>query len=104
MNTKGCGCGGKGRARDEALPPAGWLRRGGEIAGWGVPTVTLALLPKCPACVAGYVALATGLGISLPVAACLRCTLVALCVASLGFVGLKRLRGLLHRARRQSGE
>jgi hypothetical protein len=68
------------------------LRRGGEIVGWVVPTATLALLPKCPLCVAGYVALATGIGISLPTATWLRATLIALCVASLLFLAARRIR------------
>jgi hypothetical protein len=68
------------------------LRRGREIAGWIVPSVALALLPKCPACVAAYVAVATGIGISLPTATYVRVTLGALCVASLVFMTAKRLR------------
>jgi hypothetical protein len=72
-------------------------RRGGEIAGWILPTATLALLPKCPACVIGYVALATGIGISLPAATYIRVVLVALCAASFVFVIGMRVRALIAR-------
>ena len=66
--------------------------RAAEIAGWVVPGVTLALIPKCPVCVATYVALATGIGISLPRATCLRAILVMLCATSLVFIAARRLR------------
>jgi hypothetical protein len=74
--------------------PASRWRRGGEIAGWILPTATLALIPKCPACVIGYVALATGIGISFPTAAYLRLMLLALCVVSLVLAAALRLRAL----------
>ena len=55
------------------MPSPGWLaRRCATVAGWVVPASVLALLPKCPACVAAYVALATGLGISVTAASFLR--------------------------------
>ncbi len=96
MNPRLC-CQTATRDRDNARRPASRLRRGGEIASWIVPSATLALVPKCPACVAAYVALATGIGISLPTATHLRAMLVALCVASLVFIAARRLRSLIAR-------
>ena len=69
----------------------------GEIASWIVSGATLALIPKCPVCVAAYVAVATGIGISLPAATYLRATLAVLCVASLLFLVARRLRSLIAR-------
>jgi Flp pilus assembly protein TadB len=91
MNTNHC-CQTVTRGRDNARRPASRWRLGGEIAGWIIPTATLALLPKCPACVVAYVALATGIGISLPTATYLRMMLVVLCTASLAFIVSRRLR------------
>ncbi len=61
-----------------------------ELAGWLIPGTLLAFFPKCPLCVAGYVALATGLGISLTAATYLRWGLLVLCVASLGYMAIRR--------------
>ena len=51
---------------------SGWSRRLGGLAGWVGSVAGLALMPKCPACVAAYLALGTGVGISLSAAAHLR--------------------------------
>ena len=91
MNACNC-CQARTPAGDDAPRPAFQLRGAGEIAGWIIPGATLALLPKCPLCAAAYVALATGMGITLPAAKCLRAILMVLCVASLVLVAAKRLR------------
>lgn len=81
-------------AADESPAPplrsdASTGRRALEFAGWLIPGTLLAFFPKCPLCVAGYVALATGLGISLTAATCLRWTLLVLCLASLAFMAMR---------------
>jgi hypothetical protein len=85
----------KTRDGDNPRQPASPLRRVRQFAGWIIPSATLALLPKCPLCVAAYLALATGIGLSLPTATYLRATLVALCVASLSFLAVRQLLTLL---------
>lgn len=85
-----CRCSAQTAADDSPAPvgkPTSSLgRRGLELAGWLIPGTLLAFFPKCPLCVAGYVALATGLGVSLTVATYLRWGLLLVCVASLAFM------------------
>lgn len=69
----------------------------GHVLGtskWIVPTAILALVPKCPMCLAAYVGLATGIGISVPVAAWIRTGLVLTCLCALAWfaVGVVRRR------------
>lgn len=77
--------------RDNAKRPASRWRRGGETAGWIISSATLVLLPKCPLCVAMYVALFTGVGISMASASTLRTSLLILSVIALLGLTLKRL-------------
>lgn len=76
-----------------------WARRGQGGAQWLVPGAILVLLPKCPMCIAAYIALGTGIGISIPAANHVREALILLCVASLGFLVARQAAHLVGRFR-----
>src|SRR5215471_14852031 len=54
-----------------------------------MPVIGYALIPKCPLCLAGYIAFATGIGLSVTTATYLRFALVIICVLSITYFGVK---------------
>lgn len=66
-----------------ATPVRPFARRFHNIAGWIIPAGGLVLLPKCPACLAAYIAIVTGVGISVSAATYLRVVLLTICIASI---------------------
>jgi hypothetical protein len=70
------------------------LRRGAKITGFLLSGATLVLMPKCPLCLAAWVTLATGIGLSAASATCLRAGLLLVCTATLLGLGLSALRDI----------
>lgn len=62
-----------------------------KTLAWLLPSAILILLPKCPVCLAAYVALGTGISLSLPVATAVRWALLLICIVSLLFLIVNRL-------------
>lgn len=77
--------------RERKAPPR--ARRMWELLAWLLPSAAVVLLPKCPACLAAYVTLWTGLGLSFAAATWLRWLLLGLCTASLLVLTRERLGG-----------
>jgi len=80
------------RNSDDDRQTRKFVQRFFDIAGWIIPGTILALLPKCPACLAAYFAIGTGFGLSVSSAASLRMVIMILCVATLSYVVAKGLR------------
>ena len=84
-------CQRKLRTSHDAPQQRTWLRRCREVAGWIVPGALLALMPKCPLCLAAYVALCSGLTLSYSSAHILMRTLTALCIGTLALCVVRRV-------------
>lgn len=98
-------CCAKAGAMEDRAAPCGppsrrWATRGWHGAQWLLPGTILALLPKCPMCIAAYIALTTGIGVSVPAAVHLRGALLLLCGTSLGFLALRQAEQLVGRFRK----
>lgn len=92
MNEFSC-CDGRpasGRPIDRESP----RQRPAKVASFLLSSITLILMPKCPVCVATYVALFTGLSLSTAVAGQVR---MAICASVLAFLALTGLRWICRR-------
>jgi hypothetical protein len=70
----------------------GFLRRTWRKTQWIFPAALLALMPKCPLCVAAYIALFTGIGISVTTARWIQILMLVLCLTSLAYFVVRYLR------------
>lgn len=57
--------------------------------GWLFPGILLVVMPKCPLCLAAYIALFTGISIPITAATRLRWALIAGCVGALAVLGVR---------------
>ena len=90
MNVPHC-CQSRAHGGSKARQPAPWRRRIGEAAEWLLPGAALALLPKCPMCVAAYLALGTGVMMTPAAAHLLLRTVTVLCIGALAFCLTRRM-------------
>lgn len=77
-------------------PQSHAFRRAFAFLEWALPVTTLVLIPKCPACVAAYALLFTGLSLSLPAAGAIRWTLITLSILALVYLVVRAARSTLH--------
>src|SRR6266487_1117431 len=74
-----------------------FARRCVDVFGWIIPGAILALLPKCPMCLAAYIALWSGIGLSFSAATHLRVSLLLLSVGLILFMAATNTRRLIHK-------
>ena len=70
---------------------SGFLKRCLYFFRWMFTGSVIILLPKCPICLAGYIAMATGIGFSLSVASFIRVLMIILCIISLATFAARRI-------------
>ena len=80
----------EGPGKDTRKSPTGFLRRIWRGIQWLFPAAGMALIPKCPMCVAAYVALFTGVGISVAAAQWIQILMWAICLALLAYLVVRQ--------------
>ena|SRR5438105_686147 len=70
--------------------PTGLLRRAWRGFQWLFPAALLVLMPKCPMCVVAYLALFTGIGISVSAAKLIQILMMAFCLISLAYLAVRQ--------------
>ncbi|AMV31536.1 hypothetical protein VN12_05415 [Pirellula sp. SH-Sr6A] len=68
-----------------------WLSRTSAAMQWVLPSIVLAFVPKCPTCVAAYLVLWTGLGVSFTSVTYLRWFIIGTCVTAFALAAWMQL-------------
>jgi hypothetical protein len=76
-------------------PASGILHRAWRGIQWAFPATVLVLMPKCPLCIAAYVALFAGVGISVSTARWIQIMMWAICLGAMAFLAIRFWRGRL---------
>ena len=58
---------------------------------WLLPGAVLMLIPKCPLCIIGYVAVFSGVGLSISTASWVRIAMIGTCVVFLVYLSIRAL-------------
>lgn len=69
----------------------------GIFTSWILTGTSFLLIPKCPACLAAYVACGTGIGLSIPTAGTLRIGMISVSLAALAFLTRNLIRRQFHK-------
>jgi hypothetical protein len=72
--------------------PTGLLHRAWRSIQWLFPAALLVLMPKCPLCVAAYVALFTGIGITVSAARWIQILMLVCCLTLLACLAVRHRR------------
>lgn len=83
------------KAADGKAHPSSGKQRRFALVKFSLPALILALLPKCPACFAAYIALGTGISVSVAAASFLKTLLIAICVGMLVWLLASAFRSVL---------
>jgi len=72
-------------------PRPGIAKRVVKAISKTVPGIMLVLMPKCPLCMAYYITLVTGAGVSFTTAKYLRITLLLVCISCFLYIAIMQL-------------
>jgi hypothetical protein len=93
-----CECSAGGKAGGASYSAKTFARRCLTFVEWATPGAILVLMPKCPLCLAAYIAIGTGVGVSVSTAAYLRVALLVACAVSILFLTSRLLRHFFPKA------
>jgi hypothetical protein len=92
-----CACRRHAASPAPELPEKRLTRQARGAASWALPGVGLVLVPKCPMCIAAWLAIGSGFSIPLTTATHLRTTFLCLCWGALLVLAVRLLARLVSR-------